>query len=336
MAQPYTPAWRAAGDHADIINARLLSFERTDAAGIESDRLTLVVDTTGLDGLPRDGAKIRWSEGWLEEGLIDKGTFIVNQRRASLFPNTVTLTAAAAPFQAEDDTEFKQRRSASYGPVTLGDLFRQLTERHGFSPRVAPDLDEILLDHVDQTDETDMSFLTRLARRYDAVTKPVDTLYVLARRGQVKTISGQDLPALTLSVPMDNRPAVQGFISASLEDRSRNKSSGVITTWWDDTAAIEHQVKLGAEPYKRIRQRYQSEDEARAGAEGEMRRLSRQDQQIRIDMPGTPRAVAEGLITLDETWPGFMRGTRSIDRVTARGDRRGGYRCSLTATWPDK
>jgi len=86
----------------------------------------------------------------------------------------VTIVATAAPFLVKDKTEFKKRRSRSFEQISLGNLFRQVVSTHGYSPRVAPDLDSIMLAHVDQTDETDMSFITRLARQYDAVTKPID------------------------------------------------------------------------------------------------------------------------------------------------------------------
>lgn len=122
--------------------------------------------------------------------------------------------ATAAPFSAADQTGFKQRRSVSHGPTTLGALFRQLTSRHGFSPRVAPDLALIKIEHIDQSNETDMGFLTRLAYLHDAVAKPINELYVLARRGQAKSLSGKVLPDIKLSVTTNNRPGERASISS--------------------------------------------------------------------------------------------------------------------------
>lgn len=332
----YTPAVNITGRHAALINARLIDWEHVDAAGIESDRLHLTVDTRGLDGLPEEGATIGLEVGYQETlPLVSKGDFTITRTTPKLFPHQLLIVATAAPFQVDDETGFKARRSASYSDTTLGELFRTLTKRHGFSPRVAGDLDGIAIEHVDQTDETDMGFLTRLAGRYDAVTKPYNDLYVLARRGQTKTLSGQTLPEVTLSVPQDNRPGEHAFIEASVDRNSRVRFRGCKTTWWDGEAGKECIVESGAEPFKRIRQRYQSDAEARAAAEGEVRRLKRESAKLRIEVPGNPVLAAEGIIVLDDTWPDYVRGRWSMDKVTARGNRREGYRCTIEATWPE-
>lgn len=330
----YTPAIEADGANAGLINARLIRWERVDAAGLESDRLTLVVDTEGLDGLPSDGGNIVWREGYVETGLWSKGKFRVSRTTPDLFPKSMNIVATAAPFDAEDSSAFRERRSASYNATTLGDIFRRLVRRHGFEPRIAPDLDAVAIEHADQSDETDMGFLTRLAGKYDGVTKPVEDLYVLARRGQVKTVSGQSLPPVTLSVPPDNKPGESGFVSASVDRSGREEFAGVRAKWYDDEAAKTETVGVGEKPFKSLRQQYQSRSEAEAAAQGEQRKLKRQAARVRIDAPGDPRYVAEGLITLDDTWPSHMRGTWSVDKVSARGEK-GGYRCRIEATWPD-
>lgn len=335
MAIGYTPSVTITGDHEALINQRLIDWEHIDAAGIESDRLSLTIDTRGLDGLPRDGAKLRLHCGYEETGMADKGEFIISQTTPKLFPHQLLIVATAAPFVPSDPTGFKARRSASYGPTTLGALFRELTQRHGFSPRVAGDLDAIAIEHVDQTDETDMGFLTRLARKYDAVTKPYDGLYVMARRGQTKTLSGKTLPEMVLSVPADNRPGERSFMEASVERNARVKFRGAKAKWWDGELGKEVIVETGSEPYKTMRQRHQSESEARAAGEGEVRRLKRQSARLRIEAPGNPAFAAEGIIRLDDTWPTYMRGRWSLDKVTASSSRAQGYRCVLEATWPD-
>lgn len=335
MPTGYTPAVEIYGANAALINSRLVDWEHVDAAGIESDTLKLTVNIEGLEGLPSVDGKIGLRVGYKETGLVDKGEFVVTRTTPQLFPSLLLIVATAAPFKVADETGFKARRSASYGPITLGELFRQLTARHGFSPRVAADLDAIQIDHVDQSNETDMGFLTRFARRYDAVTKPVGELYVLARRGQVKSLSGKPLPPVTLSVTEDNRPGGRSFIAASIDQDSRVRFKGCKTTWWDGSAGKECLVEVGEAPYKTIRQRYQNEAEAKAAAEGEHRKTQREAAKLRIDCPGNPAFGAEGLVVLDDSWPSFMRGTWSIDKVTASGSRQQSYRCTLEATYPE-
>ncbi|OEC32892.1 hypothetical protein SAMN05216600_12843 [Pseudomonas cuatrocienegasensis] len=335
MAIGYTPAVEIYGANAALINSRLIDWERVDAAGIESDTLKLTVNIEGLDGLPSVDGKIGIRVGYAETGLVDKGEYVVTRTTPNLFPAQLLIVATAAPFKVADETGFKARRSASYGPTTLGALFRQLATRHGFSPRVAPELDAIKIDHVDQANETDMGFLTRLAKRFDAVTKPVNDLYVLARRGQVKSLSGQPLPPVTISVTTDNRPGERSFIAASIDNDSRVRFKGARTVWWDGSAGTEVQVEVGAAPFKKVRQRYQNEDEARAVAKGEHTKTQREAAKLRIDCPGNPAFGAEGLVVLDDSWPSHMRGTWSVDKVTESGSRQQSYRSTLEASYPD-
>lgn len=335
MSLGFTPAVEIYGANAALLNERLISWTHIDAAGIESDQLTLVISLDGLEGLPSLGGKIGLRVGYLESGLVDKGEFVITRRTPTLFPLRLTLVATAAPFSAADQTGFKQRRSVSHGPTTLGALFRQLTSRHGFSPRVAPDLSLIKIAHIDQSNETDMGFLTRLAYLHDAVAKPVNELYVLARRGQAKSLSGKVLPTIKLSVTTNNRPGDHAFISAVLDETARAKYQGCKTSWWDAAAGKVRIEESGIAPFKTLRQRFQSADDARAAAEGETRRMMREALKVTVECPGNPGLSAEGIVLLDPTWPDFMRGRWSIDKVTATGDREKSYRCKIDATCLD-
>lgn len=335
MTQGFTPSVEIYGANAVLLNTRLISWQHIDAAGLESDQLTLTIDLDGLDGLPSLGGKIGLKIGYRESGLIDKGQFVITRRTPTLFPLRLTLVATAAPFSAADQTGFKQRRSVSHGPTNLGTLFRQLTLKHGFSPRVAPDLALIKIEHIDQSNETDMGFLTRLAYLHDAVAKPINELYVLARRGQAKSLSGKVLPDIKLSVTTNNRPGDHAFISATLDETSRARYQGCKISWWDAAAGKVRVEESGIAPFKTVRQRYQSANEARAAGEGEVRRMMREALKVKIDCPGNPGLSAEGLILLDTTWPDFMQGRWSIDKVTSSGSRQESYRCSIEATCLD-
>ena len=331
MAQGFTPIVEFYGANAALLNQRLMHWSHTDAAGIESDRLELTLNIEGLEGLPSLSGKIGLRVGYQESALVEKGEFVITQRTPVLFPMRLMIVATAAPFSMLDASGYRQRRSASYGPTTLGALFRQLVSRHGFSPRVAPALEGIAIAHIDQSNESDMAFITRLAKRYSAVTKPINELYVLAETGQVKSLTGQLLPQVKLSVTQDNRPGDQAFITAKLDETSRSKYMGSRVTWWDAAGGKQQVVEVGVAPFKTLRQRCQNQAEARAVAEGELRRVGREGLKLVIDCPGNPLLAAEGLLVLDETWPSYMQGQWSMKQVVHVGDPVTGYRSSITA-----
>jgi hypothetical protein len=63
--------------------------------------------------------------------------------------------------------------------------------------------------------------------------------------------------------------------------------------------------------------------------------MEREALKVDIECPGNPGLSAEGIVLLDPTWPDFMRGRWSIDKVTASGDREKSYRCLIHATCLD-
>ncbi|ELV7528754.1 hypothetical protein QMU90_002633 [Edwardsiella ictaluri] len=331
-----TPVHYCEGPGSKMINARLESFDRVDASGHQSDQLTLVVNVEGVDGLPDEGQRLTWFEGYQEIGAVRIGDFTITRITPRLFPRRLTIVATSAPFTGKDETGFKERRTRSWDSPTLGQLFREVVQAHDMTPRVDPELDAIPLGHVDQTDETDAAFLTRLAKEFDAVAKPMDGLYVLALRGRTTTISGKEMEPVTLRVPPDNRPGTPRFINCELDMPQRHSAGGMIARWQDDATGTVHEVKSGRSPYRRLPALYINEQQARQALAGYSRKNVREKRRITLDVPGDPYLAAESPITLDESFPNGMAGAMSIDRVVARGTRSGGYRMSIEATAPIK
>lgn len=324
------------GKGAGIINANLISWQIVDAAGYRSDQLTLTVAAPDLDSLPASGESLSFSWGMVVDGvenMINKGSFTITRVTPKLWPHQVTIVATAAQFQVNDQSEFKLRRSQSWHNTTLGAVFRELVDRHNLSPRIAPDLDQIAIAHIDQNDETDMSFLTRIARQYDAVAKPIDKLYVMARRGQLKSLSGQSLSPVVISLPKDNQPMSSSFINAEFDNPERRKFGGCSAVWVN-ADGDEQKVEVGVKPFKRLTQRFTNDTEARQRCDAEMRKISRTGSTIRLNLPANPLLAAEGLIMLDDSFPAYMMGTWSIDKVTSNGSVSSGARTSIQATQP--
>ncbi|PTT66640.1 phage tail protein, partial [Pseudomonas sp. HMWF007] len=90
MALGFTPVVKIYGANEDLLNQRLISWEHVDAAGFESDQLTLTIDLEGLEGLPDLGGKIGLEVGYLESGMVDKGQFKVTRLTPTLFPFRLT------------------------------------------------------------------------------------------------------------------------------------------------------------------------------------------------------------------------------------------------------
>ena len=332
-----TPVCRITGgsNTAATIQERLISCTVVDAAGLESDSISIQIEAGGLMEWPRTGQVIGCEMGYREDDSVTAlGQFKLCRISENLSPNTLTLTGTAAPFHASDETELKQARSHTWFNTSVGEVVRTIANRHGFSPRVHPELDGLPVLHLDQTEEPDLKFLTRLAGLHDAVCKPVDSLLVFARRGQVKTLTGRTLKPITIKHSGNNQPGTPAYVSGSITGSDRQQYNGEPAHWYDGNGVIEMTEQAGQPPRKRLPARYESRQSALSAIQAEMRRIDRQGDKLQLDCPGNPSLAAEGLLTLEGFPSGRMAGQWSLDRVTHTYN--GAYRCNVEATRPTR
>ena len=76
-----------------------------------------------------------------------------------------------------------------------------------------------MLEHIDQTEESDLHFLSRLSKDHDAISKPVESRLLFVPRGEARSASQQPMPALTLS-----REALTSY-SFTLADRGKYEAA---------------------------------------------------------------------------------------------------------------
>ena len=207
-------------DVSTVMDARLMSLTLTDNRGFEADQLDLELDDAdGLVVLPRRGAVIHLALGWKGQPLFPKGGFTVDEIEHSGAPDRLTIRARSADFRETLNT----RREKSWHQTTVGEVVKEIAARHNLKLALGTDLTEKVLDHLDQTNESDASFLMKLARQYGAIASVKDGNLLFIRQGQGRTASGKRLPVITLT-----RKAGDGH-RFSLADRGAY--TGVIASW---------------------------------------------------------------------------------------------------------
>lgn len=193
------PAFRLTLSGADIttrIADRLISLTLTDNRGFEADTLELDLDDTD-DGLalPPRGARITLALGWDNAPLEDKGSYLVDEVEHSGTPDHITLRARSADLRSGLTT----KRERSWHGNTLGDIVRSLAAANGLTPLISAALDTTAIEHIDQTDESDINLLSRLATELDAIATVKAGRLLFIHAGAATTASGQTLPAVTLT-----------------------------------------------------------------------------------------------------------------------------------------
>lgn len=193
------PAFRVVVDGKDVTQktqSRLISLSLTDNRDAEADTLELILDDTdGRLDLPRRGALISLSVGWQGKTLIPKGSYTVDEITHSGAPDQLTITARSADFRAS----LNVRREQSWHDITLADIAKTIATRNKLKSGVQSGLEQIKIDHSDQTDESDASYLSRLGREYGFRFSVKNGVLMLISAGSGKTAGDKPLPTITIN-----------------------------------------------------------------------------------------------------------------------------------------
>ncbi|WGL95299.1 phage late control D family protein [Arsenophonus nasoniae] len=223
ISEENSPAYALAAGSRNInalIQGRLISLTLTDNRGFEADQLDIELDDSdGQLALPRRGETLSLHLGWKNETLIHKGTFTVDEISYSGAPDKLTIHSRSADFRSNLNT----RRELSYHQKKLGEIVRTIAKRNTLIPIVDNNLASITITHIDQTNESDGAFLTRLAQQEGAIATVKNGNLLFIRQGQAKTASGKSLPQMIITREIGDN------YQFSLADRSAY--TGVVANW---------------------------------------------------------------------------------------------------------
>lgn len=183
-------------DIAHIMSPRLMSLELTDNRGIEADQLSITLsDHDGLLSIPPKGAVIRLWLGWSDTGLVDKGTYTVDETEHSGAPDVLSIRARSADLRKG----LKTKRERSWGNTTLGDVLGDVAIGNGLTANISGELDGLPILQLDQANESDANLITRLGEEFDAVITVKAGCLLCLPAGGGKSVSGMPLEHITLT-----------------------------------------------------------------------------------------------------------------------------------------
>lgn len=229
------PRWKVTLDDRDltaIMIPRLVGLSVTSCRQDTADQLDITLsDHDGKLALPPTTATLRVWLGWDDSGLTDKGSFVIDELEHAGAPDVIVMRGRSANLRSD----LRQQREQSYSDTTVGAIVNQLAGRNKLTARCHPDLVAMAIDHIDQTNESDINFLTRLGKRYDAVATIKSSALIFCPIGQGTTAAGQPLPKVTLTraqgdqhrYHVADRNAYSG-IRALYDDTRRSKTRDVL------------------------------------------------------------------------------------------------------------
>jgi len=230
------PAFSLALQGKDItqnISKRLLSLSLTDNRGFAADQLDIELDDSdGLVVMPQRNAVLSLSLGWEGSPLTPKGKFTVDEVEHRGAPDTLTIRARSADFTGS----LNMRRETSYHDTTLGNIVTQVAGRNKLRAKVAAELDVVKVSHIDQTQESDAAFLTRLAGLNGAVAAVKNGYLLFMKPGHGLSVNGKPMPMFTIS----RRDGDSHTFSIA----DRDAYTGVTASWFNTKKPKPRKVKL--------------------------------------------------------------------------------------------
>lgn len=294
------PSFRIVADGRDItalINDRLLLLRTLDKPGMDSDEFELRVDDRDQAvTLPKRGANIEAFMGYEGQALARLGSYRVDQVEVTGPPDTITLRGKASDMRGSGKTT----RSGSWENVPLAQIVSDLAARNGWKPGCTV---QTKVTRVDQRNESDFNFITRLARQYDCTAKVGDgQLLVMPRQGG-STPGGKVFGAVTIQRSDVNR------YSFRLGDRTTQKA--VKTQHQDKKTGALRVVELGNDEAPESlpavhtdRHIYPDKGAAEQAAKARLAAFNRSTAGVRLEMLGRTDLFAERSINAQ----GFKNG----------------------------
>ena len=261
------PVCRVTLDGKDLTNRimpRLVSLSIESSREDHADQLDLSFsDTDGKVAMPRKGVAIEVMLGYQNTGSHLQGSYNVDEVEHRGTPDIISVTARSARVSGP----LRTRKERSWDQTTVAHIVSVIAGEHGLTPRVSAELAAKLVTHIDQT-ESDMAFLRRIGKQWDAVATVKAGNLIFSPIGKASTVSGTALPKIRITRRDGD--------DHTYHSADRNKYTGVRARWHDMDAARAKGVTAGTDEHvKVLREHYASEEDAKRAATAELARLKR-------------------------------------------------------------
>ncbi|WP_375316238.1 hypothetical protein [Wolbachia endosymbiont (group A) of Colletes cunicularius] len=201
-------------------------------------------------------------------------------------------------------------------------MVKEIAEKHGYGCRVAEEFASVLIPHINQIEESDISLLTKIATEREAMAKLAGGYILFIPKGKAKSATGKALGTTALR-PQDTINWKVHF--------TVSRYNSVIAKWhsYEKGETISETVGFGSPSYI-IQTLYSNAESALSAANAKIKQLKRNNAVLDITMPGDPELFAEAKLSL----LGFHQdidGEWIIDRAEHVLDS-SGYRTVLSAS----
>jgi phage protein D len=288
--------------------AKLKSLTITDDTGLADDSLTIEIIDDGLIQIPNTKAIIVASISY-NGGFVEMGRYTVNNIDVDLLSQTMTISAGAADMSsAIKSPKTKTWRNGS-GDITLGAIAKTIAESYGFALVIDPFISTMNYPVVNQTNESDVNLMRRLADAIGATFKVASKRMILVSKGSAKAASAAPMPSYTFT-PESKLSSLR----VSVVDR--NFFASVTAKYVVEGNPEVQTVTVGeGVPTKALAIPSQTKELAIAAAKKAQREAAQGRRTLSLETIGNPKLRAESVAVLSG-WRDGVNGEYVISSVS--------------------
>lgn len=302
-------------------------FEYTDHSDGKADDLQITLEDSDQrwksDWYPSKGAKITASiisEVDGKRAALDCGVFEIDEIEPSGFPELFTIKAASAAVSKSIRAE---KKTVAWESITLREIVGKLAATHGMGAYYEAPV--VAFSRIDQRDESDLSFLSRLCTQNGLSLKVSGEKLIVfdgkdfEAKGASFTVSRLDRSLESYRFT-DKAHDIYRACEVSYQDPA-SKADKTYRFTPDNTPAVGEVLK--------INRRVESLAAAQRVAQAELRKKNKGEVKGSLTMVGHPGMVAG--LNLNATGFGTYDGKYFIEEASHRYDRSSsGYVVALT------
>lgn len=293
-------------DVTDKIADRLLSLRVIDEDGLSADRVEISLDDRdGLLELPETGFVLDVSLGSDTQGLHYMGKFVVSGVSGNFPVRTMTISAMAADLLGS----IRSAKTRSWENASIASIVNTIAGENNLIARVGDSVANTVYPFLAQHAESDLHFLTRIAREIDATAKPSGGHLVVHKRGETETAAGDPMRAAEI--------AQERISDGSWKMAEREVYATVEAEWGDVTGGATQRVTAGSgDPKRRLRHVYSNAAVAQRAADAELAMSGRSRMSLKVNIAGfEPNVFAGGLVKVTPAIRPELDGDWHVNRV---------------------
>lgn len=200
--QPWLPNFFISVGNTNItekVRQGLINISLDDYGGSnkQTDQIKVAIVSESLR-IPARGVKVTLGLGFGTQ-IVNKGVYVVDGGSSGGEPRVVEFTAKAAPMNsAKGLSTVQSKKTRSWTGNNLGDILAKVASDNGLTARVSAQFAGKVIEQLDQVGESDANLVSRLAERFDAVSKVAGGYWMFLPRGAGESASGKPLKQYTL------------------------------------------------------------------------------------------------------------------------------------------